>query len=315
MQKKAKRLRSKLPWKKEFQRYWVAYLMLLLPLAVLIIFKYIPMYGAQIAFRDYKPTLGITGSPWVGWKYFQKYIDLNNPYFIQTMRNTLVINGYYLITFPLGLIFALFLQYCPFRRFSKSVQMISYAPHFMSIVVVTSLCTQFLNQRFGVINALISLLGGTPQNFMGNPAAYPHIYVWLGTWQDLGFNSIIFIAALSGISQDLHEAAVIDGANLSKRIWHVDIPGVMPTFCILLILKVGSMLTLGHEKTLLLQNDLNRSASEIIATYSYRISLAANSRPQWSYAAAIGLFTSVVNMVMLFIMNGITKKINGNSLW
>lgn len=313
---KARRMKSvKLPWKKEFQRYWPAYLMMLLPIAVLIVFKYIPMYGAQIAFRDYKSNLGFTGSPWVGLKYFKKYVDLGNPYFVQTMKNTLVINGYYLLTFPLALIFALFLQYCPFRRFSKAVQMVSYAPHFISIVVVTSLATQFLNPRYGAINMLIELFGGTAQNFMGDPAAYPHIYVWLGIWQDLGFNSIIFIAALSGISEELHEAAVIDGASLFKRIWHVDVPGVLPTFCILLILKVGSMLTLGHEKTLLLQNDLNRSASEIIATYSYRISLKANSRPQYSYAAAIGLFTSVVNMILLFIVNGVTKKINGNSLW
>ena len=308
-------MRTKLPWKKEFQRYWAAYVMFLIPLAILIIFKYIPMYGAQIAFRDYKVNLGFTGSPWAGLKYFQKYVDLNNPYFTQTMRNTLVINLYYLITFPLGLIFALFLQYCPFRKFGKTVQMISYAPHFISIVVVTSLCTQFLNPRFGVINELIKMCGGEPVNFMGEPSAYPHVYVWLGTWQDLGFNSIIFIAALSGISEELHEAAVIDGANLFKRIWHVDIPGVLPTFIILLILKVGSMLTLGHEKTLLLQNDLNRSASEIIATYSYRISVGANSRPQYSYASAIGLFTSVINMILLFIVNGISRKLDGNSLW
>ncbi len=308
-------LRTKLSWKKEFQRYWAAYLMFLLPLTILIVFKYIPMYGAQIAFRDYKPSLGVTGSAWVGLKYFKKYVDLGNPYFVQTLRNTLVINGYYLITFPLALIFALFLKYCPLRRFGKAVQMVSYAPHFMSIVVVTSLCTQFLNPRFGAINALIEALGGTPKNYMGDPAAYPHIYVWLGIWQDLGFSSIIYIAALTSVSSDLHEAAVIDGANLARRIWHVDLPGIMPTFCILLILKVGAMLTLGHEKTLLLQNDLNRPASEIIATYSYRISLAAASRPQYSYASAIGLFTSIVNMILLFIVNGVTKKINGNSLW
>lgn len=313
MSAKRRRAYTALPWKKEFKRYWSAYLMMLVPLTVLILFKYIPMYGAQIAFRDYKTNLGFAGSPWVGLKYFKKFLE--STYFEQTFRNTLSINGYYVLTFPLSLIFALFLQYCPLRRFSKTVQMVSYAPHFISIVVVTSLCTQFLNARFGLINKIIEVFGVQSKNWMGEPSAYYHIYVWLGVWQDLGFNSIIYIAALSGISEELHEAAVIDGANLFKRIWHVDIPGILPTFCILLILKIGSMLSLGHEKTLLLQNDLNRSVSEIIATYSYRISLAATSRPQYSYASAIGLFTSAINLILLLTMNTVTKKIGGSSLW
>lgn len=310
--KRIKNTTEKLPWNKEFKRYWSAYLLLLVPLAVLIVFKYIPMYGAQIAFRNYKPTLGVLGSEWVGLKYFIKYFE--SSYFGTTVKNTLLLNGYSLLTFPLSLAFALMLNYAPHRRLCKSVQMVSYAPHFISTVVICSLVTQFLSARIGMINKILELFGIPGANWMGNPKAFYHIYVWSGVWQELGFQSIIFISALTSISEDLHEAATIDGANLFQRIIHVDIPGVLATFCILLILRVGSMMNIGYEKVLLLQNDLNRSASEIISTYTYKIALKA-ALPQYSYASAIGLFTSVVNMILLFTVNRVTKTFGGSSLW
>ena len=261
------------------RRYGLVYLMFLIPLSVLLIFKYIPMYGAQIAFRNYKPALGVLQSQWVGFKNFIKFFE--SPYFWTTIKNTLTLNIYSLLTFPLCLVFALMLRYCRSQRFGKSVQMVSYAPHFISTVVV---------------------------------CAFKHIYVWSDVWQNLGFNSIIFISALAGISPELHEAAIVDGASLRKRIIHIDVPGVLATFVVLLILRFGSLMNIGYVKVLLMQNDVNRGASEIISTYTYKIAMQSMV-PQYSYASAIGMFTSVVNMVLLFIVNKIAKLVSGSSLW
>ena len=299
-------------FKQTMRRYGLVYLMFLSPLSVLLIFKYIPMYGAQIAFRNYKPALGVLQSQWVGFKNFIKFFE--SPYFWTTIKNTLTLNIYSLLTFPLCLVFALMLRYCRSQRFGKSVQMVSYAPHFISTVVVCGLLTQFLSARTGVINKVIELFGGTAANWMGSETAFKHIYVWSDVWQNLGFNSIIFISALAGISPELHEAAIVDGASLRKRIIHIDVPGVLATFVVLLILRFGSLMNIGYEKVLLLQNDLNRGASEIISTYTYKIAMQSMV-PQYSYASAIGMFTSVVNMVLLFIVNKIAKLVSGSSLW
>ena len=299
-------------FKYTMKRYGLVYLMFAIPLAILLLFKYIPMYGAQIAFRNYKPALGVLESQWVGLKNFIKFFE--SPYFWTTIKNTLTLNVYSLLTFPLCLIFALMLRYCRSNRFAKSVQMVSYAPHFISTVVVCGLLTQFLSARTGVINKVIEFFGGTAANWMGSETAFKHIYVWSDVWQNLGFNSIIFISALAGISPELHEAAIVDGASLRSRIWHIDIPGVLATFVILLILRFGSLMNIGYEKVLLLQNDLNRGASEIISTYTYKIAMQSMV-PQYSYASAIGMFTSVVNMVLLFIVNKVAKLVSGSSLW
>lgn len=303
---------EKFSFKREWQKYRELYLLFLVPLTILIIFKYIPMYGAQIAFRNYKPTKGIAGSEWVGFKNFIKFFT--SSYFKTTIVNTLTINVYSLLTFPLSVIFALILRYVPLKRFGKSVQMVSYAPHFISTVVVCGLLTLFLNARIGMINKVIGLFGGTAQNWMGKTGAFKHIYVWSDVWQHLGFNSVIFISALAGVPSEQHEAAVVDGASLLQRIFHVDIPFIMPTFIILFILRVGSLLNIGYEKVLMLQNDLNRGASEIISTYTYKIALQSQV-PQYSYAAAIGLFTSIINLILLLSVNSITRKMNDNSLW
>ena len=305
-------LRKEHPWKKEFKKHGLVYLLFLVPFTILFLFKYVPMFGAQIAFRNYKPTLGVLGSEWVGLKYFIKYFS--SPYFYITVKNTLVLNCYSLLTFPLALVFALVLKYTPFMHFRKSVQMLSYAPHFISTVVVCGLITQFLSARIGMINKVLELFGFEAANWMGKVSAFPHIYVWSDVWQHLGFNSIIFISALAGISMEQHEAAIVDGASLFRRIIHVDIPGILTTFIILLILRVGSLMNIGYEKVLLLQNDLNRAASEIISTYTYKVALQS-TLPQYSYASAIGLFASVINLILLFSVNRITRTLSGRSLW
>lgn len=296
----------------EFRSFGALYAMLLIPMAVLIIFKYLPMYGIQIAFKDFRIARGIEGSAWVGFKYFQKFFSSYQ--FGSILRNTLLINLYSLATFPLSLIFALMIHYLGNKKFKKTVQMISYAPHFISRVVMCSMIIQFLDARNGLINSFLGLFGVEAVNYMAKPEYFYSIYVWSDVWQQIGFNSIIYVAALAGISPEYHEAAIVDGASLIKRIWFIDIPCVMPTFCILLIMQCGRLLSLGYEKVLLLQNNLNLDVSQVISTYSYQIGLSS-SKPQYSYASAIGLFTSVINMIMLLSVNKITAKIGGSSLF
>lgn len=286
--------------------------MVAIPVAYLIVFKYLPMYGVQIAFRDYAPAKGITGSPWVGLKHFQKFI--NNYQFKQILWNTIAISLYQLLTFPLPIVLAIFLNYVKKERFKKVVQMVSYAPHFISTVVMVGIIIQFLDARSGVVNALITAVGGQAKNFMAYPEYFRHIYVWTGVWQGIGYSSIIYIAALSGVSAELHEAAIIDGANIVKRIWHVDLPAIRPTIVIMLIMQCGSILSVGYEKIYLLQNSLNRNQSEIISTYVYKQGIAA-ALPQYSYSTAIGLFVSIVNVILLILVNSITKKLGETSLF
>lgn len=296
----------------EFAKFGSLYLMLLIPMAVLILFKYYPMYGVQIAFRDYKITRSILDSQWVGLKYFEKFFKSFQ--FRSVLGNTLRINFYSLATFPLSLLFALIIHYMTTPKLKKTVQMVSYAPHFISRVVMCSMIIQFLDARGGLITSFLQLFGMEPTNWMAKPAYFYSIYVWSDVWQEIGYNSIIYVAALAGVSPELHEAAIVDGASVVKRIWHVDIPCILPTFCILLVMKCGQLLNLGYEKVLLLQNNLNKDVSEVISTYSYQIGIAA-SKPQYSYAAAIGLFTSVANLILLVIVNKITKAMSGSSLW
>ena len=303
---------SRIKW--ELAKNWQLYLLVCIPVVVLILFKYCPMYGIQIAFRDFKITKGISSGKWVAFKYFKKFFD--SPLAMTYIFNTLAISFYELALFPLALILALLLNYLPSVRYRKTVQMVSYAPHFISVVVLCGMVLQFTQARGGLINVLLSLIGVESRNWITYPSAFRHIYVWSGVWQNVGYDSIIYIAALSGVPEDLHEAAIVDGANLTRRIWHVDIPGILPTFCILLIMRCGNIMNVGFQKVLLLQNSLNLSASEIISTFTYNIGLnSSGSMPQYSYGAAIGLFTSVVNLVMLIVVNKITNRLSGNGLW
>lgn len=300
--------------RREVTRNWQLYLLVLVPVVIVIVFKYVPMYGIQIAFRDFKITKSITSGKWVGFKYFQKFFD--NPLAGTYIWNTLAISFYELALFPLSMVLALLLNYIPSNRYRKTVQMVSYAPHFISVVVMGGIILQFTQSRGGLINIILSLFGVESRNWMTYPSAFRHIYVWSGVWQNLGYDSIIYIAALSSVSHELHEAAIMDGASLVKRIWYVDIPSILPTFCILLIMRCGNIMNVGFQKVLLLQNNLNLSASEIISTYTYNVGLnSSGSMPQYSYGAAIGLFTSVVNLIMLVVVNRVTKHLSGNGLW
>ena len=290
---------------REIRKNWGLYLLVSIPLLYLILFKYWPMYGVQIAFRNYSPARSIANSPWVGLKYFQKF--MGNYQFKRILGNTIAISLYSLLTFPLPILLAVLLNYVTRPRFKKTVQMISYMPHFISTVVMVGIILQFLDVRSGMLNMLLTALGREPVNFMAKPAYFRTIYILSGVWQSLGYNSIIYIAALSGVSPELHEAAIVDGANILKRIWHVDLPGILPTISILLIMQCGSILSVGYEKIYLMQNSLNLSVSEIISTYVYKQGIAA-SMPQYSYATAIGLFVSVVNVIMLLIVNAASNR-------
>lgn len=297
---------------KEFRRNWELYLLISIPMLYLILFKYVPMYGVQIAFRDYKVGLGILESEWVGLKHFVKF--LTNYKFKSIMWNTIIISLYSLCTFPLPVILALLLNYIKNQFFKKSVQMITYAPHFISTVVMVGVLIQFFDARNGMFNQIIGLLGGDAKNYLAKVEYFRHIYIWSGVWQSLGYNSIMYIAALSGVSPELHEAAIIDGANIRQRIWHVDLPSILPTISIMLILRCGSILSVGYEKIYLMQNSLNLSQSEIISTYVYKQGLES-AIPQYSYSTAVGLFVSVINLIMLLTVNKITSKMSGSSLF
>ncbi len=298
--------------KKELRKNAGLYLLALVPFVYLILFKYWPMYGVQIAFRDYRVADGIWGSQWVGLKHFSRF--LHTPKFLDIMKNTIIISLYGVLTFPLPILLAVMLNYLSFPRYRKCIQMVSYAPHFISTVVMVAILMQFLDKNNGLLNTLIEALGGKRVNFMAKREYFYHIYQWSGVWQGLGFASIIYISALSSVPPELHEAAIVDGANLCQRIWHIDIPSILPTICILLIIQCGNILSVGYEKIYLMQNNLNASTSEVISTYVYKQGLQS-STPQYSYSTAIGLFTSIVNLMMLMLVNKLTNKLSGSGLW
>lgn len=297
---------------REIYKNWSLYLLVAVPVVYLIIFKYIPMYGVQIAFRRYQPVYGIEGSPWVGLDYFEQF--MTNYKFWDIIRNTLSISIYSLLTFPLSIVLAVLLNYIPFRKFQKTVQLVSYAPHFISTVVMVSMILQFLDTRTGLVNALITALGGEAINFMGRKELFYHIYVWSGVWQGVGYASIIYIAALAGVSPELHEAAIMDGATITKRVWHIDLPSILPTVMIMFIMQCGTVMSVGYEKVYLMQNSMNLEVSEVIDTYVYKQGLTS-TMPKYSYSTAVGLFVSIINVILLVTVNTIAKKVSGSSLW
>jgi len=289
------------------------YVFLALPLAWLLIFMYYPMYGAQIAFRDFLPGRTILGSEWVGLTNFTRFF--NSPMFERLLSNTIGLSFYSLLVgFPIPIIIALSLNQLRTGVFKRSVQMISYAPYFISTVVMVGLILQFLDLRRGPINLLLQALGVDTIHFMGIADMFPDIYVWSGVWQNSGFNTVIYLAALSTIDPALHEAALVDGANRMQRIWHIDIPGIMPITLTLLILNMGQLLNVGFEKAFLLQNPLNLKTSEVISTYVYKVGLVGGVS-NFSYAAAIGLFNSVLGLLLLLAANQISKKFSETSLF
>ncbi|MDD6884170.1 MAG: ABC transporter permease subunit [Eubacteriales bacterium] len=290
--------------------HWQIYLLVAPAVIYIFLFNYLPMVGLQIAFRDYRASKGIWGSQWVGLKYFIKFFNYPNCWKI--IRNTLVLSLYSLATFPLSIIAALLINELRSVGYKKVVQMVTYAPHFISTVVICSMITLFMNQSSGLINNVIAALGGKRVDFLGTAAYFPHIYVWSGVWQNLGWGTIIYLATLSAVSPELHEAAYLDGANRMQIILHVNIPCILPTVVIMLIMNCGTILSVGFEKVYLLQNALNLDTSQTISTYNYELGLLGG---QYSYTTAIGLFNTVVNVVMLTIVNTISRRVSEISLW
>lgn len=304
--------RSQTPFTK-IRKCWRLYALIALPLIYIIIFKYVPMYGAQIAFKNFIVTKGILGSEWVGFKHFIRFF--NSYEFWRLMSNTIVLSVYSLVAgFPFPIILALSLNYVKNKFFKKSVQMVTYAPHFISVVVMVGIILEMLDPRNGIVNTVLKLIGLTPINFMGVPEYFKSIYVWSGIWQSVGFGCIIYLAALSGIDPSLHEAAIVDGATKTQRMWHIDLPGIMPIAIIMLIMNTGHMLDVGFEKVLLMQNPLNLRTSEVIDTYVYKVGLASQAM-NYSYSSAIGLFKSVINLILLVLVNKIAQKTKQASLW
>lgn len=296
---------------KMVRRNIALYVLLLPALVYIAIFSYWPMYGVQIAFRDFTFSNGIVGSEWVGNKWFSFFF--RSPMFLTVVKNTLVLSIYGLVAgFPMPVVLALMLNNVPNVRFRRLAQTVTYLPHFISTVVVVAMLSCFFSKSSGFISRAIEQVTGFSDYYMARPQYFRHMYVWSGIWQNLGWNSIIYMAALTGISPELHEAAMIDGASRMQRIWHVELPGIMPTMVILLIMNTGSIMSVGYEKVYLMQNSLNTSVSEVIATYTYKMGLISQ---KYSYSAAIGLFNNVINFTMLTIVNGVARKLSDTSLW
>lgn len=296
------------------QRDKFYYILVALPLTYYFIFHYLPMFGIVISFMDYKPFLGIEGifsAKWVGFKHFNRFF--NSIYFNRLLRNTFLLSFYDLLfSFPSAIIFALLLNEIRAARFKKLVQTISYMPHFLSAVIVAGMVRQLLSVDGGLINALIIALGHEPIYFLGSTKYYRTYYTVSSIWQSIGWNSIIYLAAMSNIDPGLYEAAEIDGAGIFRKMWNITLPSILPIISIMLIFRVGSLLSVGHEKTLLLYSPLIYEVSDIISTYVYREGLLSM---EYSYTTAVGLFTSLVSLVMVVLANWAANKMGQEGVW
>lgn len=301
-------------WKKDLRRDWRLYVFLIIPVIYVLIFSYGPMAGLVIAFKDYKIRKGIFGSDWIGLENFIRFFQSYQCK--RVITNTVVLSFYNLLAgFPIPIIFALMLNSMNNEKVKKVTQTIATMPHFISVVVLIGLLMQILGSRTGVYGqVMMNLTGDYPDNLFASPTAFRHIYVWSGVWQSFGWGSIIYTAALSGVSPEYHEAAQLDGASRFQRTLYIDIPAITPTIVIMLILRMGQIMNLGFEKVFLLQNSLNISASDIISTYVYQVGLAS-STPDFSYATAIGMFNSVVNLVLVTLVNKIAGRVGETTLW
>ena len=287
------------------------YLLLLPALLYTAIFLYIPMYGVLMAFQDYSPVKGIMGSNFVGLKHFKKFFSTYMAK--QIISNTVILSGYSLLaSFPFPVILALMLNYCVNRRFGKIVQTVTYMPYFISVMVLVGMMNIFFSTNYGVVNTVLQALGIEPFSFMSSEKSFRHMYVWSGIWQGMGYSSVIYFAALSGIDPTLYEAAELDGASKLQRIRYIDLPSIMPTVIIMLIMSAGNLMSIGFEKAYLMQNDRNSGVSEIIATYVYKVGLID---ARYSFSAAINLFNSAINFVILIVINKISRKLSDTSLW
>lgn len=296
------------------RKNWQLYLFLLVPVIYVIVFKYVPMGGVIIAFKDYKVRQGIWGSDWVGLEHFIRFF--NTYQFRKVVKNTLILSLYSIVAgFPIPIIFALMMNCVKNEKIKKFVQSVTCLPHFISTVVMVGIVFQLFNPRIGLYGIFSeALTGAYPADINASPNGFRHLYIWSGVWQGFGWGSIIYTAALAGVDPTYHEAAQIDGATRFRRIIHIDLPAIAPTIITMLILRLGDIMSVGFEKVYLMQNGMNRSASEIISTYEYSIGLGGTTT-NFSYAAAIGLMNSVVNLIMIVIVNHIAKKVSDTSLW
>lgn len=296
---------------KRMLNHWPLYILILPPIIYIAIFNYVPMYGVLLAFKQYLPLEGIIGSPWVGFSHFEQFFS--SPSSWRIIKNTILISIYSLVAgFPLPILLAVALNEVRIKWFKKTVQMLTYAPYFIFSVVLVGIVMQILDPRIGLINQFIQLFGGESINFMGDPQSFRSIYVWMGIWQGTGYGAIIYLAALAGVSKDLQEACIIDGASKMRRIWHVDLPSIRPTIVILLVLNVGGIMSVGFETIYLMQNNLNLSVSEIISTYVYKVGLINSN---YGFSTAIGLFNSVINLILLITANFTARKLTDSGLW
>ena len=291
---------------------WELYLFLLLPLLYVVIFKYLPMGGLVVAFKDYKVRLGIWGSKWVGFDQFTRFFE--SYMFKDIMVNTILLSLYSLLaSFPIPVIFALMINSIQSKRFKKVTQTIVNMPHFISVVVIVGILMMVFHNRQGIYGNLLHMITGKyPADLFASPEAFRHFYVWSGVWQNFGWSSIIYTAALSSVDPTYHEAAQLDGASRFQRILHVDLPTILPTIITMLILKMGSVLTLGFEKIFLMQNDLNLDASQVISTYVYEIGLLDGD---YAFSTAVGLFNTVINVILIVGANAFSKRVMKESLW
>ncbi len=287
------------------KKNYILYLLILPAIILTIVFKYVPMYGAVIAFKDFSPMKGIIGSDWVGLKHFTSF--LTSPNFMQIFMNTLKLSSFELIIgFPIPIILALMLNQIRRAKVKKNIQLVLYAPHFISVVVISGMVFLFLSPT-GPINSMLSIIMDKPISFMSNPDAFRSIYIWSGVWQGAGWASIIYVAALANVDPQLHDAATVDGASLLQRIWHIDLPTLKPVMAVLFILAAGGIMAIGFEKAYLLQTSMNIPTSEIIPTYVYKRGLQAGD---YSFATAVGLFNAVINVILLVFVNQVVKKLN-----
>lgn len=286
------------------------YLLMLPALIYVLIFCYQPMYGLQIAFKDYKGVYGIVGSPWVGLTHFISFFK--GYYFWRLMKNTLILSLYsMLVSFPFPILLALLLNEVT-PKIRKVSQTILYAPHFISTVVLVGMINVMFSPSIGIVNHAIAALGGDRIYFLAQPGVFRHMYVWSGVWQGTGWGAVIYIAALAGVSPELHEAATIDGASRLQRVIHINLPSILPTIMILLIMRIGSLVNVGYEKVYLLQNDLNQEVSEVISTYVYKRGILNTS---YSFTSAVGLFNNLINVALLLLANAFSRKATDTSLF
>lgn len=296
---------------KSLRRHWQFYLIIIAPMAYFIIFKYLPMANAVIAFKDYNVVEGIWGSPWVGFKHFRLFFE--NPVFWRLVRNTLYLSLVTLaVTFPIPIMLALALNEVVHPTYKRTVQMVTYAPYFISTVVIVSMLILFMSPRLGIFNRVLVAMGFEAINFLGKASWFRPIYAFSDVWQHAGYAAIIYLAALAGVDPTLYEAAKVDGASRFQKIVSIDLPSIMPTAVIILILAVGSLMTVSFEKVLLLQNPLNIQTSEVIQTYVYKVGLL---NANFSFATAVGLFNSVVALILLLLTNAFAKRVTDTSLW